>query len=219
MKKISGNDEKSIQKRIKKRLIIIIISILGVISVLGIASIVIDMLSTGEEEFVVDYDFYPADFEEYIFDDEKYTALIAEEFIKYTDSTTNETVGITKDNASEQGSEVKFIVDMIYDAINGDSEAYNARFSSEYYETHSPKNRFTMQKIYDVVITFISTENGDDYTKSIYCVEYKIYQNNGTFRKDIGEGSKKQYFTINTNGDGEILVDAVSTVNIAKRSK
>lgn len=219
MKKKSSNEERSIQTKAKKRLIIIICAIIGVMAILWAASIIIDMMSKSEEEFVVDYNFYPADYEEDIFKDEKYLALIAEEFIRYTDSTTNETVGINKDNAFEQGSEVQFIVDTIYDAINGDSRAYNARFSSKYYENHSPKSDFTMQKIYDVTITFISEENEEDYTKSVYCVEYKIYQNNGTFRKDIGEGSKKQYFTLNTCRDGEILVDAVSTVNIAKKSK
>ena len=219
MKKNSVNEEKSIQSKAKKRLIIIMCAMIGVILILFGASLIIDMTTKPEEEFVVDYNFYPADYEEDIFKDEKYLALIAEEFIRYTDSTTNETVGINKDNAFEQGSEVQFIVDMIYDAINGDSRAYNARFSSKYYENHSPKSDFTMQKIYDVTITFVSEENEEDYTKSVYCVEYKIYQNNGTFRKDIGEGSKKQYFTLNISRDGEILVDAVSTVNIAKKSK
>ena len=223
MKNNSTTEEKAAQKKVKKKLIIIIISTLGVIAFLSVASLVIDKLSKPDEEFVADYNFYPADYDENIFEDQKYLALTAEEFIKYTDSTTNETAGITKDTAYEQGSEVQFIVDMIYDAINGDNNAYNARFSSKYYETHSPKDRFTMQKIYDVFITYVSEEDISDgsgnYTKSIYCVEYKIYQNNGTFRKDIGDGSKKQYLTLNTNRDGEILIDSITTVNIANRSK
>ena len=223
MKKGSTNKEKEVQKKAKKKLVIIIVSILILIIILGIASLAIDMLSKPNEEFVVDYKFHPADYEENIFEDQKYLALTAEEFIKYTDSTTNETVGITKDTAYEQGSDVQFLVDMLYDAINGDHQAYNARFSSDYYATHAPKDRFTMQKIYDVLITYISEEdisdNDGNYTKSIYCVEYKIYQNNGTFRKDIGDGSKKQYFTLNTNSDGEILIDSINTVNIANKAK
>jgi hypothetical protein len=146
MKKNSANEEKSIQSKAKKRLIIIMCAMIGVILILLGASLIIDMTTKPEEEFVVDYNFYPADYEEDIFKDEKYLALVAEEFIRYTDSTTNETVGINKDNAVEQGSEVQFIVDMIYDAINGDSRAYNARFSSKYYKNHSPKSGNLGQK-------------------------------------------------------------------------
>lgn len=210
----------SSRKKAKKILIIIILSIVGVMAVLGIASVIIDTVTKNDKkEFEVDYNFYPADYEENIFENERYLALIAEEFIKYTDSATNVTVGIDKESAYEQGIEVQFIVDMLYDAINGDHEAYNARFSDTYYEDHLPKERFTMQKIYDVNITYVSSEKISDgnYTKSIYCIEYKIYENNGTFRRDIGDGSKKQYFTLSTYSDGTILVDGVSTVNIAKK--
>ena len=210
----------SSRKKAKKILIIIILSIVGVMAVLGIASVIIDTLTKNDKkEFEVDYNFYPADYEENIFENERYLALIGEEFIKYTDSATNVTVGIDKESAYEQGIEVQFIVDMLYDAINGDHEAYNARFSDTYYEDHLPKERFTMQKIYDVNITYVSSEKISDgnYTKSIYCIEYKIYENNGTFRRDIGDGSKKQYFTLSTYSDGTILVDGVSTVNIAKK--
>ena len=199
----------------KKRLIIIILSIIGAILVLGIASIIIDSLEK-EEEFVVDYNFYPADFNENIFEDAEYLDLVSAEFITYTDGSTNITVGIDRDKAGEHGTGVKFLVDMIYDIINGDHEAYNARFSDSYYKKHSPKESFTMQKVYDVNITYVSSESGNDYTKSLYTLEYKILENNGTFRKDIGAGSKKQYFTLITTGD-KILVDSVTTVNAAKK--
>lgn len=212
--------ESESRKNSKKLLIIIIVSIVGVMAVLGIVSLLIDNITKKQkDEFEVDYNFYPADYEENIFEDEKYMAIISEEFIKYTDSTTNVSIGIDKETAQEQGSEVQFIVDMIYDAMNGDNVAYNAHFSDSYYKYNPPKERFTMQKIYDVNITYISSEKISDgnYTKSIYCVEYKIYENNGTFRRDIGGGSKKQYFTLSTYTDGSIYIDEVSTVNIAKK--
>ncbi len=217
LKSKSKNDEIS-RKKAKKRLIIIISIIFAVMLILGTAVIIIENIPSKEEEFEVDYRFYPADYGENIFEDEKYLSLIAEEFIRYTDLSTGVTVGISKDTAKEQGSEVQFLVDMVYDAINGDHNSYNARFSNTYYEKHAPKDSFTMQKIYDVLITYVSEEDTEsNYTKSIYCVEYKIYENNGTFRCDIGDGSKKQYFTLNTYEDGTILIDAITTVNIAKK--
>ena len=177
----------------KKRLIIIIVSIFCTIIILGVASLIIDYIENkNKEEFVVDYNFYPADFDENIFEDERYIDLVSGEFIRYTDSTTNITMGIDKDSAIQYGAEVDFLVDMVYDIINGDHTSYNARFSDSYYEENSPKDRFTMQKVYDVNITYSSSETfseeGTNYTKSVYILEYKIFENNGTFRRDIGSG-------------------------------
>ncbi len=196
----------------KKRLIIIILSILALMLILLGISLMIDLVeSKKSDEFEIDYNFYPADYDENIFEDEKYCELIAGEFIRYCDSTTNVTVGIDTESAISYGDEVDFLARMIYDIINGDHIAYNSRFSDVYYEEHEPKGTFTMQKIYDVKITFMSKKKIDNYTKSYYCVEYKIYQNNGTFRRDIGDGSKKQYINI-TDENGELLIDSMSTV-------
>ena len=212
---------KKSRKRAKKKLLIIILSIVVLMTVLLIAVYIIDLVNNKKSrDFEIDYNFYPANYEENIFDNSKYLELISDEFIKYRDSSTNITLGINKDTAKNYGDEIKFLVDMLYDIIDGDHESYNERFSSDYYKTNTPKERFTMQMIYDVTITSVSSESVSDksanYTKSVYCVEYKIYHNNGTFRRDIGDGSKKQYITI-SNKSGEILIDSVSTVIIANK--
>lgn len=210
--------QKNAHAKAKKRLLLIVLITIGVMVALVIASLIIDSISeksdTGRE---VDFDFYPADYTENIFDDAEYMELVAADFIKFCDTTTGLTVGITQENASEHGTEVQFLVDMIYDIVNGDHSAYNQRFSDIYYKKHSPMESFTMQKVYDVTISYISSENVSDnksgnYTKSIYVVEYKIYENNGTFRRDIGAGSKKQYFSV-SNASGSLLIDSITTVN------
>ena len=212
-------DIKNNPQKAKKRLIIVILSIIGVIALLGVVSVIIDLFEK-EEEFEVDYNFYPANFDENIFENAAYLELISSEFITYTDSSTGITVGIDQNRAGEYGAGVKFLVDMIYDIINGDNTAYNERFSEEYYKKHSPKDKFTMQKVYDVNITYISSEtvkeDSGDYTKIIYTLEYKIFENNGTFRRDIGAGSKKQYFSLKVT-EHRILVDSVTTINVAKK--
>ncbi|MBQ8818749.1 MAG: hypothetical protein IJZ83_09235 [Clostridia bacterium] len=220
MNDINNNAVKS-NKKAKKKLLIIIICILTVMILLVIASLIIDLIENNKnKEYEIDYNFYPADYEENIFEDEKYILLTKDGFISYCDSSTNITLGIDKEIAKNYGEEVDFLVDMIYDIINGDHESYNEKFSDSYYKNNSPKNSFTMQKVYDVKITSISdeevAEEAGNYTKSVYCVEYKIYHNNGTFRRDIGDGSKKQYITL-TNASGELLIDSISTVIISKK--
>jgi hypothetical protein len=208
------------KSKTKRKLITAIIIIVAVICLLLLASVVIDKLENKKraEESVIDYDFYPADFEENIYDDEKYLSLIEGDFLKYCDSTTNLTVSIDRESAKDHGDAVVFIVDVLYDIINGDHEAYSKNFSNEFYKHNHPKEAFTMQKIYDVTITYISTEKVDDYTKYNFCLEYRIYENNGTFRKDIGDGSKKQYLTM-TDRSGELLIDSISTAKVVQNKR
>ena len=218
MDKNKDTPQKNAHWNAKKRLLVIVIITVSILIVLIAASLIIDNITnhqdTGRD---IDFDFYPADYQENIFEDEEYLSLIETDFLKYSNATTGLTLGITRDNAKEQGAEVEFLVEMLYDIVNGDHVSYNNRFSSAYYKKHSPKEMFTMQKIYDVTITYISSENvqvdeANDYTKSVYSIEYKIHENNGTFRRDIGAGSKKQYLTV-TNASGNFLIDSITTVN------
>ncbi len=212
------NTVKKSNSKAKRRLLTIVISIVLVILVLFIASLVINQIGEKDEiitERVIDYNFYPANFEENIFEDPEYLDLIFGGFIKFTNQL-NITTYVDKDNAFIQGQEVEFLVNMIYDIVNGNSEAYNARFSQGYYKNHLSKSEFTMQKVYDATIAYYSDEYVSDdsgnYTKYVYTLEYKIFENNGTFRKDIGAGSKKQYITL-TNKTGELLIESINTVN------
>ena len=71
-----------------------------------------------------------------------------------------------------------------------------------------------MQKLYNIKITRMSeedvSENGQNYTKYEFILEYMIHQNNGTFRTDIGsDASKKQYITL-TDRTGELLISQTS---------
>ncbi len=212
---------KTVNGNAKKRLLLIICIIVSIMLILVVCSFIIDYIEKQRDnKNEIEFRFYPADFEENIFDDEEYVELMSGEFMSYCDSATNVTVSIDRETASEYGKEVSFIADMIYTIIYGDNEEYNKYFSDKYYENNEPKQAFTMQKVYDIVITYVSqesmsSENGDNYTKSLFAIEYKILKNNGTFRRDIGNGSKKQYLTI-TDKTGELLIDHISTVNAVR---
>ncbi len=217
--KHGGEEGRADSKKTKKRLLIIIVSILAAIAVLFAVSFAIDKYydkKDSEAESPIDYDFYPADYDEYIYNDTEYAEKIEYGFMYYTDNSTGLTLGIEKETAVEHGSEAVFMVDYIYSIINGNAAEYNTFFSDTYYENHDKHGEFTMQKLYDVNITKdsseIVSEDGGDYTKYIFVVEYKIFKNNGTFRNDIGDGSKKQYITV-TDRYGELLIDSITTAN------
>ena len=203
-----------------KKILLIIIGI--IVCVIAILAITVGLLERREEkeredaeELVIDYNFYPADFDLNIYEDEEYQALMRGRFLHYCDSYTNVTVSISKDTAAQHGDEVAFLTNHIYTIIEGDHEAYNACFSEQYYASgKSQKEDFTMQQLHHIVLTKTSqeevSENGQNYTKFSYVVEYQIHKNNGTFRKDIGDGTRAQYLEI-TNREGSWKIDSIST--------
>ncbi len=203
----------------KKILLIIIGSIVCAIAILAITVGILERREEKEredaEELVIDYNFYPADFGLNIYEDEEYQALMRGRFLHYCNSYTNVTVSITKDTASQYGDEVAFLTDYIYTIIEGNHEGYNACFSEQYYASgKSPKEDFTMQQLHHIVLTKAAqeevSENGQNYTKFSYVVEYQIHKNNGTFRKDIGDGTRAQYLEI-TNREGSWKIDSITT--------
>lgn len=215
----NNNDKKA--KKSKKKLLIIIICIVVFIALLAISVEIIEHINTKKEEepIEIDYDFYPANYNENIFENEKYQELIKGEYIRVCNASTGVTVGVDLNKTDKYSPEVQFMLGYIEDIVNGNHESYNLRFSDEYYKTKKPLERFTMQKLYDVLITQKEVETvtdkktGANYTKYSIILEYKIYENNGTFRRDIGTGSKKQYFTI-TDKSGSLLIDSIDIAKV-----
>ena len=209
-------------KEAKKKLLIAMAIIFGVLLLLTGASYLIDWIEQGRGSIVnedkeINYQFYPADFEENIFQNAAYLKLLDDGKIYIDFKEGGLTLGILREDAYKYGADLKLIVDALYAVIYGDNDQYNEYFSDKYYKTRKPKGEFTMQMLHNIKIERISSEktSSDDsgeYTKSIFTVEYQIFRNNGTFRKDIGEGSKKQYITI-TDQSGQWRIDSIATVN------
>ena len=108
---------------------------------------------------------------------------------------------------------------MVYAIINGNASEYNSLFSKKYFENHEPKQSFTMQKIYNGKITYFSSESetidGVTYKTYTYNLVYNIFENNGTFRKDIGDGARMQYIKVSER-EGKMLIDDIQYVRYYK---
>jgi hypothetical protein len=104
---------------------------------------------------------------------------------------------------------------MIECIIAGDSDGYNRLFSSNYYRNHDPEPPFTMQQLYDIKLTKVKEfETDEGYTQYDFEVEYRIRQNNCTFRNDIGEDeSKKLYFVLSNSTSQNVLIDQIIGYN------
>ena len=200
----------------KKKMIIILSCFVLLIIVFFCVSYLIEKSKDEDEfNFTLDYDFYEADFDENIYEDEIFKNSIENSFIKYSEKGDSKTVGISQkdidSNPEGYSADLKFMVKYIYTIIDGDHETYNSFFSSKYYdEGGKSKAPFTMQRLKNVKLTKGSETTEDGYVIYHYELEYAIDKNNGTFRDDIGDGSRKQVIVV-TNREGKMLIDGIDT--------
>ncbi len=206
------NDEnRSVKTTIaKKNRKIILIALVATLLLLGAMSLIIAILELGQDEPEVEtfgtvdpsllYDTKEEDFD--IMEYEKYLAL--NRTVIYKDS--NISVSIDSDSVNKYDAGLQLMYELIEFIIAGDSEGYNSLI----YPEEEQEDSFTQQQIYDVVITrysYSEKQNGSGrYQEYVYKLEYRIHENNGTFRNDIvSDASRPQYFVIN-DSTGEMLV-------------
>ena len=207
--------------KMKKKIVIVIISIIAIMALMFISILVLDSvldkIQEKQEEEGNNFNFYEADYDENIFEDTKYLSLIENGYIRYCDMD-NVTLSIDEEDAEKYGEDISFMVSYIKHMINGDVDGYNECYSKLYYEEEKPKEKFTMQKIYDVVIKKISevsvTDSNGTYTKYVFSLNYKILNNNGTLRNDFLDGTRTQYIYITTR-EGELKIDGITVLKNA----
>lgn len=219
----------------KKRIIIIVICamlafVLAFLAVSAIAGLVSGGLgffagvqsnaSQSNKPQKPSYKFYEADYNKNILEDPDY--LSKDRLIYIYDPRSGQTTSIVDDKDRERYDPAfQLLCTMIDYIIAGNADRYNDLFSSTYYATdgNQRKERFTMQQLYAIKITVGGMtdeidENGKKYTQYEYIVEYKIRENNGTFRDDIdSDASRREQFIIsnaNSKASTEFLIDQVS---------
>ncbi len=164
--------------------------------------------------------FYAADWEKDIMEDKSYLGL--DRNIYFHDTRRNEKIGVSDENSAQVSQDYKAGVDLLRKyikyAIAGNHTDINKMFSDAYYAAgYKDFDAFTMQQIYDICITTIrlssTEENGKTYQSYEFWLEYKIRENNGTFRDDVeSDGAKPEMFII-TDRDGDVKIDAIIPYN------
>lgn len=215
-----NEDNKNIKKpdKQKRGIIIAFSTMLAVVLIVyvvvpGISKLANYIESKKDDGYASDYmddikslSFYPADYNEDIFEDEEYMAL--NRHISYTKG--SDTYTITDDDYLKYDVTVGFFAEYFDSVINGEYETYDEYFTDEYFENCSNKTRFTPQKLYDINIKFKSTTAVDGATSYIYYVTYKIFKNNGTFRNDIeSDSSRLLVYELYVYEDDTILINYI----------
>ncbi len=114
-------------------------------------------------------------------------------------------VGVTvevNENSSDVGA--AFLYFYINVIESGDEALYNSLFRTDYFKENEPQAAFSPQMLYDILICYNSTStDAEGNTVKSYFLEYKICDNDGSFRRDIGSDmSRAQFVSICFPKDG-----------------
>ncbi len=165
-----------------------------------------DKITSMYSDKIMSYNFYPSNYDEDIYEDETYMGL--NRYVQF--KVGPETYTITDGDYERHGKAAVFFGEYFDAAINGDAERYNQMFTENYYTKNEPYERFTPQKIYDILVEQLSLNSDNGGDTYYFAVSYSIRQNNGTFRNDIdSDASRKLYFKLVTV-DSQLKIDDIS---------
>lgn len=97
---------------------------------------------------------------------------------------------ITAESAPQISPYATFFYQYFTDLMHGEYEDFSANFASTY--DKAVPEKFTMQKLYDIYIFEASdglTVRDDGVEAKEFYVQYRILENDGTFRNDLESGS------------------------------
>ena len=206
---------RSQSRKMKRRLILILTCVVGCLILISVLIKILDTVIGKDEIGVPDgtYEFYPT-YEGNILENPDYLELNRQVSYCNDPSGYGLTQSITDENRADFDANTLFLYDFLQTIIAGDASAYNACFHETYYKDNERKTSFSPQMLYNMEITYQSSESGESGDKLVtYLLEYMIYRNDGTFRRDIDSGaSRPQYITLRVSADGSILIEKSITV-------
>lgn len=198
-------------KKIAKIAAIAFISVIVVFVILYVVSFFLKKSDVGEPNTSGIY-FYEADYNLNIFEDKKY--MSSDRSVYYFEYGSGEP--ITSENINDLPEAAKFFEEYFRIVINGEYEKYPLLFTEKYKQYNKIPQPFTKQKVYDIQVELTDqqtvNEDGKEILANIYTVRYKIKDNNGTFRSDIGSNTNKPLiFVLYKSGDS-FLINSISTI-------
>lgn len=200
-------------KKLRKRaLIVVICCIVSVALVSGILLMIPLLVKDTPSDDYGEYKFEPP-YEGDIMQNQTYLAM-NREFCYCADATgMGVTYPLDEEELKKLDPCVSFVCDYLQAVINGDATSYNAMLSTSYVKEKGYQAAFNPQMLYNITIYHYQTQTNSDGSKTVtYKLDYMIYRNDGTFRRDIGSDAiRSQYLVLNCEKDGRISIrDLVS---------
>lgn len=153
--------------------------------------------------------FFPADYDEDPLTDLVYVSKNRE--IMFMDNAGNGEPLTDKD--AETGGVRALMYKYFTALMTGDAESHSNLLTKEYKSNFVVQKRFTAQKVYDINISFLTGDSDGGKYLEKYQVSYRIYENNGTYRADVGSNiAKIMVFEVATQ-NGNALINSIVPMN------
>ena len=200
------SNEKKIAGLAKKALLIAAGALVAFVAVLLLLN---QLLPQKDQTPPAEIYFYPIE-EGNIFENPQY--LGKNRFIYYCDDPNGYglTEQITDEDRDSFDIKVRFVEIYLDSLISGDWFTMRSLFTERYLQEKGLP-QFTQQMLYNMYIYHYKTEKLDGGVQQVtYKVNYMIYRNNGTYRRDVGsDGAKPEYLVLLVYPDGTIKIDNI----------
>lgn len=152
-----------------------------------------------------------------IYADEAYMQLDRRIYFSRSYGGYTETERVENEAAANLSPELKLLIRLVRAAEAGDAFAYRRCFAEEYLDVSKLPTTFTMQKVYDIVLTSYMTAGTTVppgyVSAATYGIRYKIKDNNGSLREDMGSDCEhEQFVSVVTNASGESFIYGVRMI-------
>lgn len=195
-------------KKMRKRLLITIGIVLGLIALLMGTIFILKACREPEEFSLPDTYFHPT-YKGDIFGYYDYMQK-RPDVILYCDDPDGigRTTSVEEHRKDEFAPEVFYLRDFLQIMMHADIDAYNNCFNEIYYKDHDQQEPFSQQMIYAAEIRLVSQEDGKNGEKiSTYYLLYKLYENDGSLRRDVGSDAiVPMRIVLRTMPTGEISI-------------
>lgn len=200
--------ESSVKQRDKRRLRRIVICVAAAFALLGVLAVCGRLISerlSKKEPSVSELNeakFFEPDYSKDLSSDTAYLALDSKVYYTRYGQVTVLESGETEENLPQCTFFRRY-----FDCLqNGDSSAYPSFFTAKCLadENFTLPERFTKQGVYDIHVTLHSMrgDEGSEGHYEIYEVSYRIFENDGTFRRDIApDDTRTLVFEIYVSGE------------------
>ena len=206
---------KKSSRRLKKYLLITV----GGVLLLTLVTVAVVLLINGRQEKPMDdkkYYFYPT-YEGDILKNESYLKLNRE--ISYCEDANGYglTQTVTEELYGEMDVSAQLVCTYLKTVIAGDETDYNDLFASAYLGENGRQADFSPQMLYDMTFYLYDQKAGDSGAKIYtYKLHYKIYRNDGTFRRDVGSDMiRPQFLIITVNRDGTAKISDMAFYKVS----
>ena len=199
-----AHSAETLKEKQRKNIKLVFLILVGIAAVSILALMLLNwLLPEKEEPAPPKIYFYPRT-DENIFENSDYLAL--NRSVYYCDDPTGYgvTTQITEADRHTFDPEVQFAETYLILLTLGDRSTLRSLCTENYLKEQEIPD-FSQQMIYDSYIYYHSTQGQEDGSRLVtYRLEYKIYQNNGSYRQDVGsDASKPEYLVLWVSPSGD----------------